>query len=217
MAKKAFVYDGTQWVDIAQSTADLSTYQKINRTGLNVVVPTSVAVGSGSGSVDASGKVTFSGVSRISLNNCFSASYDNYRIIFNPTASVGLDSALSFRYRNSGSDISASNYTGQRLVYFGTTIVASINVTGNTLQSLSLMDSATVDRYFLNLEVYGPFLSRKKLLRADINTIGNNGTVYGETHAGWNDTATPVDGFSIFTAGTSISGTIRIYGYNNGV
>jgi hypothetical protein len=26
MAKKAFVYDGTQWVDIAQSTADLSGY-----------------------------------------------------------------------------------------------------------------------------------------------------------------------------------------------
>jgi len=26
MAKKAFVYDGSQWVDIAQSTADLTSY-----------------------------------------------------------------------------------------------------------------------------------------------------------------------------------------------
>lgn len=29
MAKKAFVYDGTQWVDIAQSTADLSNYANL--------------------------------------------------------------------------------------------------------------------------------------------------------------------------------------------
>jgi hypothetical protein len=184
--------------------------------GLHMVTPTSVAVGSGTGSVSGQGAVTFSGANSVSLNGCFSANYNNYRIIFNPTALVGTDSALSFRYRNGGSDISASNYTGQRIVYFGTTIVASVNVTGNTLQSLSFFDSTTADRYFLNLEVYGPFLSRKKLHRVDISTIANNGTAYGETHVGWNDTATPVDGFSIFTTGTSISGTIRVYGYNNG-
>jgi hypothetical protein len=180
------------------------------------VTPASVSVGSGSATVSGNGQVSFSGASRISVNSCFNATYDNYRIIFSPSASVGVDSTLSFRYRASGSDISASNYTGQRLVYFGTTIVASINVTGNTQQSLSLIDGTTADRYFLNLEVYGPFLSRKKLLRANINTIGNNGTVYGETHAGWNDTATPVDGFSIYTGGTSITGTLRVYGYANG-
>jgi hypothetical protein len=184
--------------------------------GLHIVTPSSISVGSGTGSVSGQGAVTFSGASRISLNGCFNSIYDNYRIIFNPTASVGTDQPLSFRYRNNGSDISSSNYTGQRIVYFGTNIVASINVTGNTVQSLSLLDSTTADRYFLNLEVYGPFLSRKKLLRANIQTIANNGTAYGETHTGWNDTATPVDGFSIYTAGTSISGTIRIYGYNNG-
>jgi hypothetical protein len=182
--------------------------------GLIKIVPTSVVVGSGSGAVDVNGNVTFSGASSISLNGCFSSVYDNYRVIFNPTASVGTDSALSFRYRSSGSNISASNYTGQRLVYFGTTIVASINVTGNTLQSLSLINSTSVDRYFLNLEIYGPALSRKKLIRADINTLGSDGTGYGETHVGWNDTATPVDGFSILTSGTSISGTVRVYGYN---
>jgi hypothetical protein len=187
-----------------------------SRGGLTQVIPTSVAVGSGSGSVGANGAITFSGASRISLNGCFNSTYDNYRVIFNPTASVGVDSALSFRYRASGSDISASNYTGQRLVYFGTTIVASINVTGNTVQSLSFINSTSVDRYFLNLEIYGPALSRKKLIRADISTLGSDGTAYGETHVGWNDTATSVDGFSILTAGTSISGTIRVYGYNNG-
>jgi hypothetical protein len=35
MAKKAFVYDGTQWVDIAQSTTDLSNYANITTTPIS--------------------------------------------------------------------------------------------------------------------------------------------------------------------------------------
>lgn len=35
MAKKAFVYDGTQWVDIAQSTADLTNYANMTTTPIS--------------------------------------------------------------------------------------------------------------------------------------------------------------------------------------
>jgi hypothetical protein len=35
LAKKAFVYDGTQWVDIAQSTADLSNYANMTTTPIS--------------------------------------------------------------------------------------------------------------------------------------------------------------------------------------
>ena len=35
MAKKAFVYDGSQWVDIAQSTADLSNYANMTTTPIS--------------------------------------------------------------------------------------------------------------------------------------------------------------------------------------
>ena len=35
MAKKAFVYDGSQWVDIAQSTADLSNYANMTTTSIS--------------------------------------------------------------------------------------------------------------------------------------------------------------------------------------
>jgi hypothetical protein len=35
MAKKAFVYDGTQWVDIAQSTTDLSNYPNMTTTPIS--------------------------------------------------------------------------------------------------------------------------------------------------------------------------------------
>jgi len=35
LAKKAFVYDGSQWVDIAQSTADLSNYANLTTTPIS--------------------------------------------------------------------------------------------------------------------------------------------------------------------------------------
>ena len=35
MAKKAFVYDGTNWIDIAQSTADLSNYANMTTTPIS--------------------------------------------------------------------------------------------------------------------------------------------------------------------------------------
>jgi hypothetical protein len=35
LAKKAFVYDGSQWVDIAQSTADLSNYANLTSTPIS--------------------------------------------------------------------------------------------------------------------------------------------------------------------------------------
>jgi len=199
------------------SVGRLSTGAGLSAGALVVPVsPASVSVGSGSATVSGNGQISFSGASSVSINNCFSSTYDNYRIIINPTAAVGTDATLSFRYRASGSDISTTTYTGQRIVYFGTTIVASTNVTGNTLHSLSLISTSRANQYYANIEVHGPFLPRKKNFRVDINTVGEAGTFYSETHGGWNDTTTSVDGFSIFTSGTSITGIIRVYGYANG-
>jgi hypothetical protein len=197
----------------AQSDA---RYVNKSSSGLNLVIPTSVVVGSGSSSVSANGTITFTGASSVSINGCFSSTYDNYRIILDPTASVGTDSTVSFRYRASGSDFTSGNYLAQRLVCFGSTVVTSTNVTGNTLHSLSLINSAHADLYYSTIEVHGPFLNRKKVFRADIHTMGSSTTFYLETHTGYNELTTPADGFSIILNAGSITGAIRIYGYNNG-
>ena len=208
---------------VARTVADVYTQTQsdarfVNRNvgGLNLVVPASVSVGSGSFTLSANGQVTFTGASSVSINGCFTSAYDNYRITLDPTASVGTDSALSFRYRASGSDLSTSTYVNQRTVGFNTTIITSANVTGTSLHPLSLIHSTRADLYYASIELRNPFLARKKLYRAEIHVPDSTPTYYIESHAGWNTTSTSFDGFSIFTAGTSISGTIRIYGYNNG-
>jgi hypothetical protein len=49
--------------------------------GLTQIIPTSVSVGSGSGTVSAGGAVTFSGATSISLNGAFTSTYQNYRLL----------------------------------------------------------------------------------------------------------------------------------------
>jgi len=90
--------------------------------GSRLIVPTSVAVGSGSGSVGTSGAVTFSGASSISLNGCFSSAYDNYKILLELTGST--NNVATMRMRVGGVDNSSANYWNNR-VYGQATSVTS--------------------------------------------------------------------------------------------
>jgi hypothetical protein len=56
--------------------------------GMRLIVPTSVAVGSGSGSVSTQGAVTFSGASSVSVNECFNSTYTAYKIILTTQAAT---------------------------------------------------------------------------------------------------------------------------------
>jgi len=98
-----------------------------SRAGLAKIVPSSVAVGSGTGSASTTGTVTFSGCSSVSLNDVFSATYDDYKIVIN-VESAGAPE-LGIRMRVSGSDNSSSIYYSQRLRAQDTTVSAARQVT----------------------------------------------------------------------------------------
>jgi len=85
MPKPMFVWSGSAWVSVAtevESLAGFATQSYADNTpGTRLIIPSSVAVGSGSGSVSTSGTVTFSGASSVSINDVFSATYDTYQIV----------------------------------------------------------------------------------------------------------------------------------------
>ena len=108
MAKQAYVYSGTDWVPLASEVTNLSSYYTSAQTdiitaptGLKLLVPTSVAVGSGTGTANAAGQVTFTGASSVQLNGVFTTTYDNYKIVLNITAISSTD-VLQFRFGTSG-------------------------------------------------------------------------------------------------------------------
>ncbi len=77
--------------------------------GLIPVSPASVGKDAGTVSVDAHGKITFSGVTTLNLNSLFSSSFTNYRFLADFTSTTTANN-LNLRFRNGSTDYTTSNY-----------------------------------------------------------------------------------------------------------
>jgi hypothetical protein len=148
-------------------------------------------------------------VTAISVNNCFSALYNNYRIIFNGTISAG---AISFRLRNAGTDDSTNNYRQSRFDQVATTLSGSRDVNQPQWGNIFLPIGVTNHNA---LEISNPFQTSV--------TVGENARVEApdgnlvQTRfvLGLNTTLS-YDGFSLINVGGNITGTVLVYGYNLG-
>ena len=177
-----------------------------SRAGLAKIVPSSVAVGSGTGSADALGTVTFSGASSVSLNNVFSATYRNYKIVLNATASA--TPTINIRFRVNGTDNStASSYVVTYLYGQGT---SATSATETGAQGIIGSSASTTVSGNANIDVFAPFLTVNTLFHS-LNADSGNSVV---VRMGLHNQSTSYDGFT-FTASTgTISGTITVLGYN---
>ena len=179
-------------------------------TGLIKIVPTSITISGGSGAVDATGNVTFSGTTSVLLNNCFSANYDNYKIIVsNVTASSG--QLLSYQMSSAGTAVGTTTYSHQRLYAQGTT-AGGERVGPTTSSSFSYIGTGALN--YASCEIMNPFLSTITKSISHGNYSDPSFPYYLDLFNGYHSTAASYDGIRIFSAAT-ISGTIRVYGYNN--
>jgi hypothetical protein len=188
--------------------------------GLTQIVPTSVAVGSGSGSVDANGAVTFTGASSISLNSCFTSNYQNYRIVANilGAGAGGGGFGQRMRLRASGTDNSASNY---RYAGYGLGDASASNifkVQSNGTTTSFLLEAASSQAYsYKVIDVFMPFETENTSIQYQGMYVESTPQFFGYDMGGIMSVTTSYDGFTLFTAdaGTSLGGTIRVYGYKN--
>jgi hypothetical protein len=179
--------------------------------GLAKVVPTSVAVGSGSGSVDSNGTVTFSGASSVSLNGCFSSTYDNYKIVASIKGSTNL--FVNFRYRTT-SDDSSANYYWQRQGY--TAGGATTNGNGAAQTSGSITPTTTEEYGDFDLTLYNPFLSKLTIFSGTSYGLAQDYSNNANYHVGSiMNTTTSYTGLTLISSTGTITGTVRIYGYTN--
>jgi hypothetical protein len=215
LAKKAFVYDGTNWIDIAQSTADLSEYQKINRTGLNVVIPTSVAVGSGSATVLVNGQVTFNAVSHIDLSGCFTSTYDNYQIILTDV-NTPAGNIVDLRMSSSGTQITDSNYMYHLSGVWGTSTSFTYGSNGSSKID-NIFYANTTNSYASSvIELHNP--AKATVTNGFYKSYGyQTDTATRTFRAGGiaHTTLSAYNGFRLISSGT-MTGVLRVYGYNNG-
>jgi len=179
----------------------------VNAQGQTSVIPTTVTVGSGTGTVGAAGKVTFSAASTVSVNGCFTSTYDNY-VIRLEVSGVSAQ-VLNLRMRAAGTDDSGSVYIGGFQNNASTT--PSYSFATATSLPVGRVNNSTTAVSTNEYTFSGPNLARTTsvLTRATdivVWTVGG-GTV---------NTTTQYDGFTIIPAvASNLTGTIRIYGYNN--
>ena len=155
---------------------------------------------------------SFSAASTVSVNNCFSATYDNYRILWTGT-NAGFAN-MNLRWRVSGADSSAANYsyTTGYVSGSGTFGNSAANTAGTSLIFAGLGNNtgstATLD-VFDPFKVSGTYAIYDGQYRQpdplQVRIFGSH----------FFTSAVSFDGFSIYPASGTITGSIRIYGYRN--
>ena len=184
-------------------------------SGLKLLTPTSVAVGSGTATIGTSGTVTFSGASSISLNGIFSSTYDNYRIIMNQTSN-STGATMRLRMRSGSTDNSGNNYALAGLyTNSGSATIASWRDAIGTLSSWYIGDYATSRPITYTLEFYNPFVATQTVISAASGYNTTADVLYAYQHQGLHNQATSYDAITLFASSGTVTGTVSVYGYKD--
>ena len=153
--------------------------------------------------------VTLTGTS-VNVANCFSANFQNYRIVFSGVTVTGA-ADVAWRLRAGSTTATGANYDQQNVSVSGGAVsgIADVSATsfrgclgGTTYESQSILD------------ICRPFV-------ADTTTyqyagFGHfSGVYYYRAGGGLHTLTTSYDSINFFTVGTAMTGTARIYGYRD--
>ena len=176
--------------------------QGADAAGMDLITPTSVA---GSGVTLSGGQVTFTAATAVSVNGCFSATYDNYRIVFEGVGST-VD-VPKLRLRLAGTDASGANYDFEQ-VTGSTTTVSAQNYASETSWSYFTAQST--------VSMIGEVIIRRPNLAQTTMVSGQGGRENAVVMVtGYHTLTTQYDGFSLLAPSGNLTGTLRVYGMRN--
>jgi len=178
-----------------------------SRAGLAKIVPSSVAVGSGTGSASTTGTITVSGVTSVSLNSVFSSAYTNYRIVGQLNVNVAQD--YYYRLRAGTTDNTSANYRIGRYYVGQESSIAAGSGNNSTGSEVAIGTMGTTKTSF-SIEIANP-------QQTDYTTsFSSSSGYYAQWINGSYIATTSFDGITIFSGSSgTMSGTLSIYGYNN--
>lgn len=175
-------------------------------TGLIKVVPTSVAVGSGSASVDTNGSVTFSGATSLVIDGIFTSNYANYRVIYEAITISG-NGGISLEFRRNGVTTQDS-YLYNKIRSYSTLVNSATGGTTNIDITYGGMYAAPAHSL---IEIMGPQVANKTSFNTR-NFVQDSTEYIQSSTAGYQNSSTQFDGIRF--AGPTLSGSVRIYAYN---
>jgi hypothetical protein len=195
--------------DLANILSSSGNVALDSEMGLTLITPTSVATTGGSASISSTGAVSFTSASAISLNDVFSATYQNYSMLVRLTGSTSI--TLNYRLRVGGADNSAASYQRQSLTALSSTVTGGQGadqttgrICANLLTAPSIIE-ATFFNPFETTNTSGMFKTTisstsGSLVGLDFCTIGHDGSI-------------SFTGLSLLPSTGTKTGTISVYGY----
>ena len=155
-------------------------------------------------------KSSFSAITSHSLNNCFSATYDCYKVIVTFTASTGTGIEISYKLRSSGTDNSA-DYAGTHLYAYGTSVGAQANGALGTDEFFAGSSGAATAQYTsIVSDINTPFKTQPTtfLSRSSYGTA----LVFNNNNVGYHNNGNSFDGLTLIGSSGTLTGTIYVYG-----
>jgi hypothetical protein len=188
----------TSFVDFKGGTTG-QVLKKTSNTDLDV------EWGTASSGLTLINTTSFSGVTSQSFNNVFSATYDNYTILYN-IATTNAGDTLSLRMRASGTDNSgATNYRTSRIRVTDVSTTSRESTSSQVLVTDSnLLCAGSVD-------VFNPFPNNQTFTFGH-SICGHNASQYITSGMRMVDNNS-FDGFTIICA-ANMTGAISVYGVN---
>ena len=151
---------------------------------------------------------TFSAVSSVSINNVFSATYDNYLIDLNVT-SISTNGQIGFRIGSSGTPITTSTYYGGGYYSYTASTSGVFASAAGTYGYLGGIDAGA--QSCTTFRIMNPYLAQRTGYLSHHSILSSTGYAYNYGGSNTNSTSY-TDCFIVPTAGT-ITGTVRVYGY----
>ena len=189
----AYVKDGASAIRTLGSSVDTTLFGITNgkNTGL---VPISTTALSGSSSV--------------SISNVFTSAYDYYIVHMMLVPAAG-NPVMSYRFRDSGGDVSVSSYVRQYLVCDSTTVSAGrVTTTSANNGQLSAGIYSSI-----KMAIYNPNLATTTSVMSECSS-GAGGAYIDLEYVNYT-AATVMTGITFFPGSSSVTGNIRIYGVRN--
>jgi hypothetical protein len=156
---------------------------------------------------------SFSGVTSVQVNNCFTSTYRNYRIYID-CVGVTNSNKLSMRLSVSGTPSTTGYYSGMQAFDYTTSGAFSSSLTSDRVQIMWVGSTgAAANAKGAFVDVMRPQLA----VETDFLSM-NNGVNAGVAYQGGlvisaHTVSTAYDGFTIInSAGTNIAGAYRVYG-----
>ena len=190
--------------------ARLATLEANNVSGLTPMIPSSVVVATGTATSSTLGLVSFTGASAISLNDVFTTSYKNYKILIK-IESASAVCGVYLRLRVGGADNSTANYQNIKInadsagvvsVSASTTTVGDIGATTTTSGNSTAIE--VLDAY--------PAIPTRMNYTYTGGISGGSITSHGGTKFG---ASTSFTGVTIYPSTGNFTGYLQVLGYNN--